>query len=55
MNAPRDEARRWVRQARSDLDVVRTLRSGGHHAAACFYSQQIAEKARMYWIDHRCP
>ena len=45
MNAPRDEARRWVRQARSDLDVVRTLRSGGHHAAACFYSQQAAEKA----------
>ena len=45
MNAPRDEARRWFRQARSDLDVVRTLRSGGHHAAACFYSQQAAEKA----------
>jgi HEPN domain-containing protein len=25
--------------------VVRTLRSAGHHAAACFHSQQASEKA----------
>ena len=45
MNAPRIEARRWWQQAQADLAVVRTLRSAGHHAAACFQSQQTAEKA----------
>jgi len=45
MNARRVEARRWFQQARADLEVVRTLRSAGHHAAACFFSQQAAEKA----------
>ena len=45
MNAPRIEARRWWQQAQADLAVVRTLRSAGHHAAACFQSQQAAEKA----------
>ena len=45
MNARQVEARRWYRQAQSDLDVVRTLHSAGHHAAACFHGQQAAEKA----------
>ena len=45
MNAPRAEARRWFQQAQADMAVVRTLRSAGHHAAACFHSQQAAEKA----------
>jgi len=45
MNAPRLEAQRWFRQAQADLAVVRTLRGAGHHAAACFHSQQAAEKA----------
>jgi HEPN domain-containing protein len=45
MNAPRTEAKRWLLQSKADLEVVRTLRSGGHHAPACFYSQQAAEKA----------
>jgi hypothetical protein len=40
MNEPHIEAQRWLRQARADLAVVRTLRTAGHHAAACFYSQQ---------------
>lgn len=39
------EAQRWFRQAQADLEVVRTLRTGGHYAAACFHSQQAAEKA----------
>ena len=43
MNAPRLEARRWFQEAQADLAVVRTLRGAGHHAAACFYSQQAAE------------
>ena len=45
MNAPRLEARRWFQQAQADLAVVRTLRDARHHAAACFHSQQAAEKA----------
>ena len=45
MNAHRLEAQRWFREAQADLAVVRTLRGAGHHAAACFHSQQAAEKA----------
>lgn len=45
MNAHQVEARRWFQQAREDLEVVRTLRAADHHAAACFHSQQAAEKA----------
>ncbi len=45
MNAHLVEARRWFRQAQADLDVVRTLRASQHCAAACFHSQQAAEKA----------
>ena len=45
MNASRLEARRWFQQAQADLAVVRTLRGAGHHAAACFHSQQATEKA----------
>ncbi|MGH2350277.1 MAG: HEPN domain-containing protein [Chloroflexota bacterium] len=45
MNDTQIEARRWWSQAQIDLDVVRTLQSGGHYAAACFHSQQAAEKA----------
>ena len=45
MNAPHLEARRWFHEAQADLAVVRTLRGAGHHAAACFYSQQAAEQA----------
>jgi HEPN domain-containing protein len=45
MNAPRFEARRWFQEAQADLAVVRTLRGAGHHAAACFHSQQAAGKA----------
>jgi HEPN domain-containing protein len=45
MNAPRLEARRWFQEAQADLTVVHTLRGAGHHAAACFHSQQATEKA----------
>ena len=45
MNDHRMEAQRWFKQAKADLEVVRTLRSAGHYAAACFHSQQAAEKA----------
>jgi HEPN domain-containing protein len=44
MNAAETEAKRWFRQARADLEVVRTLVGAGHYATACFHSQQTAEK-----------
>ncbi len=45
MKAALLEASRWYREARADLEVVKTLRSAGHYAAACFHAQQAAEKA----------
>ncbi len=45
MNAYRIEAKRWLQQAQADLAVVHTLWSAAHYAAACFHSQQAAEKA----------
>jgi HEPN domain-containing protein len=45
MNSPTIEARRWFETAQAELDVIRTLRAAGHYAAACFHSQQAAEKA----------
>jgi HEPN domain-containing protein len=45
MKTPSIEALRWLRQAQSDMEVVQTLLTGKHYAQACFYSQQVAEKA----------
>ena len=45
MRDSRTEAERWLKQAKADLDVVHTLVSAEHYAAACFHSQQAAEKA----------
>ena len=55
MNAPRLEARRWFQEAQADLAVVRTLRDAEHHAAACFHSQQAAEKALKALCMPRVP
>ncbi len=45
MKASKTEADRWFRQACADFEVVKILKSAGHYAASCFYSQQSAEKA----------
>jgi len=39
------EARRWLRQAQSDLGFLETARNAGKHDACCFLAQQTAEKA----------
>ena len=39
------EARRWLAQAEADLSTAILLRDAGVHYAACFHSQQAAEKA----------
>lgn len=45
MRDPRAEAGRWLAAAGEDLAYARHAASGGHHAPACFYAQQAAEKA----------
>lgn len=45
MRDPRAEADRWLTAAGEDLAYARHAASGGHHAPACFYAQQAAEKA----------
>ena len=43
MRDPRAEALRWLAAAREDLEYARHAAAGGHHAHACFHSQQAAE------------
>jgi len=45
MREPRSEAGRWLEAAREDLVYARHAAAGGHHAPACFYAQQVAEKS----------
>jgi HEPN domain-containing protein len=45
MHDPEHEARRWLRQAESDLLFARAGLRDGFFAQACFISQQAAEKA----------
>jgi HEPN domain-containing protein len=45
MHEARAEAGRWLTAAREDLAYARHAASGGHHAPACFFAQQAAEKA----------
>ena len=47
----RREAKRWLSQARDDLDASRYLLEAGKHAQAAFFAQQAAEKAmKAVWI-----
>jgi HEPN domain-containing protein len=45
MRDARVEAERWLAAAREDLEYARYAAAGGHHAPACFFAQQAAEKA----------
>ena len=45
MHDARAEAERWLAAAREDLEYARYAAAGGHHAPACFFAQQTAEKA----------
>jgi len=44
MRGPRAEAKRWLASAHEDLSYARHAAQGGHHAPACFFAQQAAEK-----------
>jgi HEPN domain-containing protein len=45
MNETTLQRDRWLRSAREDLAYARVAAAAGHHAPACFHSQQAAEKA----------
>jgi HEPN domain-containing protein len=45
MTDPLIQRDRWLRAAREDLSYARVASAAGHHAPACFHSQQAAEKA----------
>jgi HEPN domain-containing protein len=44
------QARRWLEQAKRDLEDARFNREGGRFALACFLAQQSAEKALKAFI-----
>jgi len=41
----REEWRRWIDEARWDLETARILHQNGRYNAACFYAHQAGEKA----------
>lgn len=51
--APRDEARRWLRQAERDLDDAEFAAGGNRFHLACFLAQQSAEKALKAFLFSR--
>ena len=49
----RKEAKRWLQQARSDLEASKDSRAAGHYEWACFQAQQAAEKGmKAIWFHH---
>jgi HEPN domain-containing protein len=47
----RKEARRWLEQARNDLEASKDSGKTGHYEWACFQAQQAAEKAlKGIWL-----
>jgi HEPN domain-containing protein len=47
------EAKRWLEQARRDLDDARYAAQGARWNLACFLSQQVAEKALKAYLYAR--
>ncbi len=47
---PEREYRRWLEQARSDLDDAEFSANGGRFNLACFLAQQAAEKALKAYL-----
>ncbi len=52
-NPPQEEGKRWVTEAKRDLDAARTLRDSEHFNFACFHAQQAAEKAAKAFLYAR--
>jgi HEPN domain-containing protein len=48
----REEALRWIRTAKDDLDTAEVLRENGKYSHACFHAQQAAEKSiKAIWYS----
>jgi HEPN domain-containing protein len=52
-NAAEDEGKRWLAQARADVEAAVHLVAGGHFNVACFLAQQAAEKALKGYLFYR--
>lgn len=49
----RKEAKRWLQQARTDLEASKDSRAAEHYEWACFQAQQAAEKGmKAIWFHH---
>ena len=48
-----NEALRWLRQAKADLETAKDTSVAGHYEWACFQSQQAAEKALKAFLYSR--
>ena len=47
------EAKRWLQQARTDLEASTDSRTAGHYEWACFQAQQAAEKGmKAIWFHY---
>ena len=50
---PREEAQRWLAQARHVLDVAKTLRKEACYAESCFHAEQAAQVALKAFLYGR--
>ncbi|MFP4029749.1 MAG: HEPN domain-containing protein [Candidatus Brocadiia bacterium] len=52
-NPSQQEGKRWIAEARRELDAAQTLRDSEHYNFACFHAQQAAEKATKAFLYSR--
>jgi HEPN domain-containing protein len=56
MRRSKEEARRWLQQAKKDLEIGRSLGNMGEYAYACFHLEQASQKALksfLYFMGKR--
>jgi len=53
MHNPKEEGRRWLRQAQSDFAFLQVARQARKYDACCFLAQQTAEKALKAYLFHQ--
>ncbi|MGB9878261.1 MAG: HEPN domain-containing protein [bacterium] len=56
MRRNKEEARRWLQQAKKDLEIGKSLGEMGEYAYACFHLEQAGQKALksfLYFVGKR--
>lgn len=53
MRDNKEEALRWIKQAKEDLDVAKYIHQGKKFFASCFYSHQTVEKALKGYLIYK--